>query len=66
MFIYFPYNRLDLILLSGDIADMPMEYGFDTSETAEKFKASYYDDLQKIVEAVCKINHNVYYIPGNV
>lgn len=52
--------------MSGDIADMPMEYGFDTSETAEKFKVSYYDDLQKIVEAVSKINHNVYYIPGNV
>ena len=60
------FKRLDLILLSGDIADMPMKYGFDDSEEAMKFKESYYEDFQKVVDGLSRINKNVYYIPGNV
>lgn len=61
-----PYYRVDLVLLSGDIADMPMDYGYDESDTAKKFKESYYEDLHKVVEAIANINDRVYYIPGNV
>ena len=55
-----------MILVSGDIADMPMDYGFDTSSEAEKFKASYYEDMLKVLEELNKIHHILYYIPGNV
>ena len=58
--------RIELILLSGDLATMPMEYGLDPSEEAEIFNPSYYEDFEKVVEAVSRINSNVYYIPGNV
>ena len=58
--------RIELILLSGDLTTMPMEYGLDASEEAEIFNPSFYEDFEKVVEAVSRINSNVYYIPGNV
>jgi Icc-related predicted phosphoesterase len=58
-------QNLDMILVSGDIADMPMEYGFDESDEALLFKKSYYDDMLKVVDAIAKIHGRVYYIPGN-
>lgn len=55
-----------MILLSGDVADMPMEYGFDTSDEANLFKSSYKDDYRIVVERLSSICSNVYSIPGNV
>ncbi len=60
------YFSIDLLLLSGDIADMPMEYGFDDSEIAEKFKKSYYKDFEKVIQLLSKICNNIFFIPGNV
>lgn len=58
-------EKIELILLSGDLTTMPMEYGLDASEEAEIFNPSFYEDFEKVVEAVSRINSNVYYIPGN-
>lgn len=55
-----------MILLSGDIANMPMEYGYDTSEEADKSRKESYKDFQELLKAVSAINEKVYYIPGNV
>ncbi|XP_019863786.1 PREDICTED: uncharacterized protein LOC100634094 [Amphimedon queenslandica] len=58
-------EKIDIILLSGDIADMPMEYGNDTTKEALLFKGSYYQDLQQVVSNARAICDRVYYVPGN-
>ena len=45
---------------------MPMEYGFDNSEQAVKFKESYCKDFEKVVDHLSKICNNLYFVPGNV
>ena len=53
--------RVDLILLSGDIANMPMKYDLPQEETDK-----YYQDMQAVINSVSSIQSNMYYIPGNV
>jgi len=52
---------VDLILLTGDIANMPMEYNLPQEETDK-----YYQDMQTVINSVSSIQSNMYYIPGNV
>ena len=52
---------MDLILLTGDIANMPMEYNLPQEETDK-----YYQDMQTVINSVSSIQSNMYYIPGNV
>ena len=64
--IYCPPCRVDVIFLSGDVADMPMAYGSDTSDEAVLFKGSYLEDYKTVVEMISTISDNIYSIPGNV
>ena len=50
-----------MILLSGDIANMPMEYNLPQEETDK-----YYKDMEAVISSVSGIQSNMYYIPGNV
>ena len=50
-----------MILLSGDIANMPMEYDLPQEETDK-----YYKDMETVINSVSSIQSNMYYIPGNV
>ena len=52
---------MDVILLSGDIANMPMDYDLPQEETDK-----YYKDMETVVNSVSSIQPNMYYIPGNV
>lgn len=54
-------HRVDVILLSGDIANMPMEYDLPQEETDK-----YYKDMEAVITSVSSIQSNMYYIPGNV
>lgn len=53
--------RVDVILLSGDIANMPMKYDLPQEETDK-----YYKDMEAVINSVSSIQSNMYYIPGNV
>ena len=56
---------VDIMLLSGDIANMPMELGADPNSPKEELER-YRRDLQDVVAASSRICSNLYYIPGNV
>ena len=53
--------RIDIVLLSGDIADMPMDVNADQKENEK-----YHGHLDQVVGTFTAINSNIYYIPGNV
>ena len=53
------------MLLSGDIANMPMDLGVDPNSPREELD-KYERDLQDVVAASAQICSNLYYIPGNV
>ena len=48
-------------MLSGDIANMPMEYNLPQEETDKYFK-----DVEAVINSLSTIQTNMYYIPGNV
>lgn len=50
-----------MILLSGDVANMPMKYDLPQEETDK-----YYKDMEAVISSVSSIQSNMYYIPGNV
>ena len=53
--------NFDVLLLSGDIANAPMDWSL-TQEEQEKHKR----DLEAVVDSFCQISDRVFYIPGNV
>ena len=56
------YNqRVDVVLMSGDIADGPMDLNLSEEETKK-----HQTDLDNIVESFMQVKNCVYYIPGNV
>ena len=54
-------QKLDVVLISGDIADGPMDWDL-SDEDLKKYQS----DLEEIVEVFTQIKNSVYYIPGNV
>ena len=54
-------QKVDVVLVSGDIADGPMDWELPEQEV-EKFRR----DLEAIVQSFTTVSSNVYYIPGNV
>ena len=58
-------HRIDLVLLSGDLSNMPMELGAEPDTPTEAFR-QYEEEFNNVVKAIESINSNVYYIPGNV
>ena len=53
--------RVDMVLLSGDIANMVMNPQATQEEVAMSHK-----EMDTMVEAIAEINRNLYYVPGNV
>lgn len=54
---------MDVILLSGDLANIPMEIQ-DTSTKEEL--AKHYQDLVRVTDEFVPLAKQVFYIPGNV
>ena len=54
-------QRVDVILISGDIANAPMDRNL-SDEEVEKYQ----NDLDSIVAGFTQVKNEVYYIPGNV
>ena len=54
-------QKVDMVLVSGDIADGPMDWELSEQEV-EKIR----HDLEAIVQSFTTVSSNVYYIPGNV
>ena len=52
-----------MVLLSGDLANIPMEFQ-DTSSKEEL--AKHHQDLDRVVEEFVPVAEQVFYIPGNV
>ena len=52
---------MDLILLSGDIANRPMSDKLLPEEVDK-----YVKDMEKMISSIASIQPNMYYIPGNV
>ena len=59
------FHRIDLVLLSGDMSNMPMELGAEPDTPTEAFR-QYEEEFNNVVKAIESINSNMYYIPGNV
>ena len=55
--------RVDLVLVSGDIANMTMDV--DDKASAEEV-AHHHRNLEEVVEKFTAISNKVYFIPGNV
>ena len=60
---FFPFCRIDLVLVSGDIANMAMDV--DNKATPEEV-AQHHRNLEQVVEKFTAISSKVYFIPGNV
>lgn len=56
-------HRIDMVLVSGDIANMPMD--IDNTATAEEV-AKHHSHLEQVVKEFTTISTRVYYVPGNV
>jgi Icc-related predicted phosphoesterase len=54
-------HKLDVVLISGDIANAPMDWNL--TEEQEK---QYQKDLQVVVDSFTSVKSRVYFIPGNV
>lgn len=54
-------QKLDVILVSGDIANAPMDWTL-SDEQLKKYQT----DLEAVIDSLSQIKSNVYYIPGNV
>ena len=52
---------MDLVLLSGDIANMPMDFDLPLEDIDK-----YTKDMEKMINSIASIQPNMYYIPGNV
>ena len=59
--VFFFIARVDVVLLSGDIANMAMDPLASQKEVSRHLK-----DMDEMVAAIAEINPNLYYIPGNV
>ncbi len=60
--LYVPY-RVDIALVSGDLADMPLElcHSAPPEETRDQHML-----LDKVLEEFSPLASKVYYVPGNV
>lgn len=54
-------QKLDIILVSGDIANGPMDWTL-SDEQLKKYQS----DLETVIDSLSQVKSNVYYIPGNV
>ena len=54
-------QRVDVILISGDVADGPMDWSLSDEEVKK-----HQNDLDAIVAGFTQVRNEVYYIPGNV
>jgi Icc-related predicted phosphoesterase len=54
-------QRVDVILISGDVADGPMDWSLSDEEVKK-----HQSDLDAIVAGFTQVRNEVYYIPGNV
>ena len=54
-------QKLDVVLISGDIANAPMDWSL-----SEEQQDQYQKDLHGIVDGFTSVNSKVYFIPGNV
>ena len=52
---------MDLVLLSGDIANMPMDFHLPSADVDR-----YTEDMEEMIRSIASIQPNMYYIPGNV
>jgi len=52
---------VDLVLLSGDIANMPMDFDLPSADVEK-----YTKDMEEMINCIANIQPNMYYIPGNV
>ena len=57
------HHRVDIVLLSGDISDLPVELYYTATQEEND---QYHKLLDKIVEEFVPLDKNIYYIPGNV
>jgi Icc-related predicted phosphoesterase len=53
-------QRVDVILISGDVADGPMDWSLSDEEVKK-----HQNDLDAIVAGFTQVRNEVYYIPGN-
>ncbi|CAI8056082.1 hypothetical protein GBAR_LOCUS30551 [Geodia barretti] len=53
-------HKLDVVLISGDIANAPMDWNL-TAEQEEQYQK----DLQVVVDSFTSVKSRVYFIPGN-
>ena len=56
-------HRIDVVLVSGDIANMAMDV--DNTATPEDV-AKHHSHLEQVVKEFATITTKVYYVPGNV
>ena len=54
-------QKLDVVLVSGDIANGPMDWSLSEGEIEE-----YRQNLETVLQSFTNIHDKVYYIPGNV
>lgn len=54
-------QKLDVILVSGDIANAPMDWTLSDEQLRK-----YQSDLEAVIDSLSQVKSNVYYIPGNV
>lgn len=54
-------QRVDVVLVTGDIANAPMDWSLSEGEIEE-----YHQNLETVVQSFTDIHNKVYYIPGNV
>lgn len=54
-------QRVDVVLVSGDIANKPVQYGSPNEENTR-----YHAHLEEVVQLLSSVNETLYYVPGNV
>ena len=59
--LFVSLTRVDVVLVSGDIANMKMD-----PQASQEEVTMHHRDMDAVVKAIAEINPNLYYIPGNV
>lgn len=55
-------EKIDIVLISGDIADVPLDY----YNTPEEEIQEHHDNLKRITLEFLSVSEKVYFVPGNV
>ena len=56
-------EKIDVVLISGDVSNVPMKVGQTASEEVQK---EHHDHLHRIVNDFVSVTEKVYFVAGNV